>query len=536
MAYVMKTDSPTNSCKNAGNHDGPEVKSSPRQKSDLGLIASGSAMNLAGAVFGNGLMYLFGVVIGRSAGVETVGLFFLALGAMQFANAVCRIGLPEGLLRFVPIYLSGGDLPRLKGVVVGAVLLALLTTTFAAAALFLSAGTLSIHVFRQPELAQYLRWFAVGLPIVTAVTLLANGLQGLRRPDLVVAVRDLVQPASMFVLLVAVQPWIGSPARFLSSYVGSMLLALGAGVVLIRRTLRRAAGTSPIVFDWKVLLAFSLPIVGSDIAHYALRWSDTFILSLIGTATDVGIYSAALRTTLLLNLLAMSVTALAAPAISEHFHHGRRDEFRLTILTLTRWCLTLTLPIVLGVYFAAREVLALWGHGFESGVPALVILTISQAMFVISSLLGASLLMTGRQYLEVVNTVAVAFCGITGNFLLTPRYGITGTAVSMLLAQLLALIMRSIEVRIILEIRPAPVEWAKPVLALLLTAAAILPFASFAEASLTPDSLARNLAFIVAAFATIALLYSTFLYLLGIERTDVATWREITARKLLSQI
>jgi hypothetical protein len=131
--------------------------------------------------------------------------------------------------------------------------------------------------------------------------------------------------------------------------------------------------------------------------------------------------------------------------------------------------------------------------------------------------------------------MAVAFCGIGAIFLLTPGYGVTGTAAAMLLAQLLALILRSIEVRVTLSIGVAPIGWAKPVAALIPTAAAMLLIANLAGAYLRTNSLIGNLLFIVLVFAGIALLYSAFLYLFGIERADVATWRELTARKELTE-
>jgi O-antigen/teichoic acid export membrane protein len=85
--------------------------------SDLRKLATGTALAFSSIVLGNVLVYLYGLMIARFLGAESVGLFFLALAVVQCVSAVCRAGLPEGLLRFVAIYSGNGDLARIKGTV-----------------------------------------------------------------------------------------------------------------------------------------------------------------------------------------------------------------------------------------------------------------------------------------------------------------------------------------------------------------------------------------------------------------------------------
>jgi O-antigen/teichoic acid export membrane protein len=89
----------------------------------LSKIASGTVMAFGGAILGIGLTYLYGLMIGRSLGAESVGLYFLALVIMQLANAICRLGLPEGLLRFVAIRHGEGDVSRVKGDILSALMI-----------------------------------------------------------------------------------------------------------------------------------------------------------------------------------------------------------------------------------------------------------------------------------------------------------------------------------------------------------------------------------------------------------------------------
>jgi len=110
---------------------------------DLGQLVTGTALAFSGAVLSSGLMYLYGIVIARFLGAEEVGLFFLALVTMQIISAVCRVGLPEGLLRFVSIYMGKGDSPRVKGTILSAVLIVVVTTVLVGGLLFVFAKPLS---------------------------------------------------------------------------------------------------------------------------------------------------------------------------------------------------------------------------------------------------------------------------------------------------------------------------------------------------------------------------------------------------------
>jgi O-antigen/teichoic acid export membrane protein len=150
-------------------------------KSDLGNIATGTAFAFAGSILGNSFSYLFGFMIGRLLGAESLGLYFLALVIVQAVSSVCRLGLPEGLLRFVAIHSGTGDLPRAKGTIFSAVAISGILSTLLGLILFISAVPISERIFKQPNLDLCLRWFAVGLPFFTVFIIMVNSIQALKR-------------------------------------------------------------------------------------------------------------------------------------------------------------------------------------------------------------------------------------------------------------------------------------------------------------------------------------------------------------------
>jgi O-antigen/teichoic acid export membrane protein len=500
-------------------------------QTDLKKLATGTSLAFIGSVLGNGLAYLYGIIIGRFLGAEILGLYFLALVVMQLANAICRIGLPEGLLRFIAIHMGSRDYPRAKATILSAIFLGSLTSILAGTLLFLAAEPLSVHILRQPDLAFYVKWFAVSLPFFSVFILVLNATQALKRMDLVVLSRDVLQPVLMFSLgLVGVYFIRASATSFLAAHVISMVLALGVSVYFLKRACSNLFAATASVYEWKILLAFTLPIAGGDLAHYLFRWSDTLLLSFFESASEIGIYNAALRTTLLLNLLAMSVNALYAPIIADHHHHQRLHEMEAILKTLIRWCITLALPLVAAMALLASDILRLWGPEFSPGSTVLIILGISQLIFITSNILAFTLLMSGRQYIELANTFFVATLNITMTLAFIPRYGITGAAISMLISQILVLVMRIFEIHHILGLNLYTAKYLKPVTALIPFLLLVMPFRQSTADLISFLCFGFHVLSVATMFFLFVTLYFAIVYLLGLESEDMAVWRELRLR------
>jgi O-antigen/teichoic acid export membrane protein len=498
---------------------------------DLAKIATGTTMAFSGAVLGNGIAYLFGLVFGRALGAEALGLYFLAQILMQFANAACRIGLPEGLLRFVAVHLGNQDLPKVKGTVIGALTLGTATSTLAALVLFFFSDYLSIQMFKEPGLSLYLRWFAVTLPFFSIFILVTNAIQALKRMDFVVVSRDFVQPVSMLLLALGFFYFVPGPVSFLAAYLTSIVVGLITSVSFLACVVpnfdkMKLQSPKPVI-EWKLLLIFCLPIAGSDIAYYLFRWADTFLLSVLRSPAEVGIYNAALRTTLLLNLVAVSVNALYAPIIADHHHQGRDQEIHLILKTLLRWCLTFALPIVFAMAFLSGEILSLWGPEFMTGSTALSILALSQLIFIAGNILGLTLLMCGKQYLELGNTVLITILNIALNLMLIPRFGITGAAIAMLASQLMGVLLRLGEVRSVLRMQLYTSKYLKPFMALLPVSVLMYLFQHSLATTAKSVFLGSHVVLLTVMLMLICGGYFATLYLLGIEKEDSTILREV---------
>lgn len=500
-------------------------------QAELKRLVSGTALAFGGAVLGNGLVYVLGLVIARLLGPEAVGFYFLGLLTMQLASACCRLGLAEGILRYVAVNVGVGDMARARQTIFSAITVAGVTSVLVGALVFVLSDFLSVTVFKQPGLEPYLKWFAAALPVFTVFVLLVNATQAFGRMDLVVTVRDILQPVVMTALALSFIAVSRTPSSFLAAHFISLAIALLVALRFVHKCGADLAETRDRLGGWRPLLAFSIPIGIGDLINYVFRWFDTFFLTLTRSASEVGTYNAALRTTLLLNVLASSVNALYAPMVASHHNQERHAEIQEILRIFVRWCMMLTLPIVFSMAFLSDQILGLWGAEFQEGSTTLAILAVGQLAGLLSSLLAFTLLMSGKQVIEVMNTAAVTAVNISLNLVLIPKFGVEGAATSMFVSQCVGFLLRVAEVRYSLDTKSFDWKIVKPIVALVpVSLGAVLLWTPLLELGDVVFG-GSQLAILTAGFALIVGGYTAALYFLGFEEEDMTLWKEIKGRR-----
>lgn len=154
------------------------------------------------------------------------------------------------------------------------------------------------------------------------------------------------------------------------------------------------------------------------------------MLGVMKTTKEVGIYRAASQIPIFLTLVLMASNSIYAPAIAELHHLDQRERLGKIFKTTTRWVFLLTLPISLIIIFSAREILAVFGSAYiEAGVPVIIVLVISQFINCATGGVGYTLIMTGKQHVEMLNDLATVIINIALNYFLIQKYGSYGAAV-----------------------------------------------------------------------------------------------------------
>ncbi|MCP3958754.1 MAG: oligosaccharide flippase family protein [bacterium] len=406
-----------------------ERETQPSARSDS--LLRGAAAVLGFQLLGLGLNFGLQVLLARSLGAESYGVYVYALRWLGLLAIVCQGGLAVGSLRFVPAYVEAGDWPHLAGFLKSGWRF-VLVAGFAVAALAWSTVLVS-GARLSPEMRGTLLVALIALPIYGLLQVWGSTLRALGE----VVRSQLPSPVLRPLLLgVAVVAWLIAGTEPLRATT-VMILNLTAVVALLALTARwlwralpaELAGVQPRTrFDeWRRVLP---PLMLQNLLGMAIQRLDILMIGLLLGPGEVALYAVAGRIAGLIAFGRKAVNAWAAPRISTLYARGERTELAVFVRQASRAIAGLSLPIAALILLASRQVLAAFGNEFVDAWSVLVILVAGH--FATSFVGPASFLlsMTGgeRTVVRVSTAIVVLTAGLLA--VLIPAHGLIGAAVA----------------------------------------------------------------------------------------------------------
>jgi O-antigen/teichoic acid export membrane protein len=152
--------------------------------------------------------------------------------------------------------------------------------------------------------------------------------------------------------------------------------------------------------------------------------------------------------------------------MAESLHLGEHDRLEANLRLVTRWVVTVAVPLA-GIVIALRSELlvALFGPAYLAGSAALIMLALSHLANAALGLTGWALVAGGRSNLVLLNNVLGLVCNVALGLYFTPRYGLVGATFGVLASVLIVQGLAIIEVALWQRIHPFGAALLKPVVA-----------------------------------------------------------------------
>ena len=115
---------------------------------------------------------------------------------------------------------------------------------------------------------------------------------------------------------------------------------------------------------------FSLPLGAGDVLNAVLQRADIILLTVFVGTSAAGVYAAAEFITRVIASARSVFDSVAAPVFSEAVNLGQRDRLKQNLMMMNRWVVSVAAPIALTVVVLRRDLLALYGPGFQEGAAA----------------------------------------------------------------------------------------------------------------------------------------------------------------------
>jgi len=400
-------------------------------------LLKGSSTAFSFRVIGLGFSYIFTLLITRGYGAKVMGIFALSLTVLQVSSVIGRLGMDTALLRFVSEYSSQGIWSLIKEISKKALKIVIYISIFVSIIVFYYSPFIAQHVFHKSYLSIYFKIISVGIvPIVLYFTN-AERLRGLKKIKEYSFIKNMGLNLFASILLFVSFFFVKKIYVPIVVYVISIFIMLAFSVFLWNKNFNQKVINNKNVDDYKSkiktmsyknILSVSIPMFLTSSLALIMGWTDIFMLGMLKSTTEVGIYRVAFRVAAMTSIALLSVNAIAAPKFAEFWAKDDMKGFKKMAQQSTKLIFQTSLPIILVFWLFPSFILGIFGNEFKKGVLVLIILTFGQFINAVVGSVGYILQMTGKEkILQYVVFVAV-LVNIGLNIVLIPKYGINGAA------------------------------------------------------------------------------------------------------------
>jgi len=427
--------------------------------------AKGSGIIFAGQLFEYASRFLFGLVLARSIGAEGYGLYNLGDTLASTLSLFALLGLPSGVVRFLPSALREGDEDRVWCILQVAIALVGAFSLVLAVGAFGLSDWIARQLFQEPAAVPVLRLASIWAPLTAVGLVLAAVTRCFKRMEYQVYANSIAFNVSRIALTaLALGLGLGVSGVFVANAVAGAI-TVGLLVYFLNRLfpLRRPLRTAR--RNTRQLLSFSLPLFLTQVIRQLRSQIELLILGIVGTVVSVGVYGAALRIQMVGTALLFAVQTAASPIIADLHHQGNQAQLRRLYRTLTKWAFSFNLPFFLTTILFAEPILAIFGREFTTGTPVLVIAALGTLIDAATGICSVIINMTGHSRLSFYNAAASLILRVALDVLLIRAWGMVGAAVATGLVVFIMGVVLLLEVRWVLGSWPYDLTFFKSVAA-----------------------------------------------------------------------
>ncbi|AEQ53112.1 lipopolysaccharide biosynthesis protein [Pelagibacterium halotolerans] len=393
----------------------------------MAKLARGGLAALVIKVGGAGLSFLMFLMLARAMSVEEYGRFGFAFSLATLLAVIGTFGFGSLVLRYAPAYDADGATEMQRGVIrygyivtvagcgilgLGVVGMGAIVPGFGHPYYLMAAGAFTLVL----GLAEYQ---AHVMRAITGITL------SLVPRDII---WRLIVMAGCGLVMIGLVPDFTAGAAMAFITVALFLVILGQALAHpMTRPDSLVSGTAS--FEGTKWWSTAWGLWGTMVVRMAAPNLAVIFVGLMLSPIATGPFFAAIRTAMLLNLFLMSSGMVVAPAIARHFHRNEIDVVRKLCLMTVAAVAIPTLMVFITFVFFGREILSLFGEGFESGYGALLILSAGNLVNALSGPTAQIMEMTGaeRPYLRMI--LVTNILALIVILSLTPVFGVIGAAI-----------------------------------------------------------------------------------------------------------
>jgi O-antigen/teichoic acid export membrane protein len=396
----------------------------------------GSSLLLFGRLLSTGINFASQVLIVRSLSKGDFGAFAYGLSIVAFFQGISGLGLRRGITRFLPMYHEKEDYDKITGTLLLVLAVLILLSSIIIFSVHLFPEQIARLVKDKDQPVDLLLVLIFLVPVESFDTLLVSLFACFTSPRAIFARKHIMAPlfrlATVLLLVFFNANSIFLAYGYLISGALGILIFIGMFIhLLYRQNVLQKLKLRTANVPAKELFAFALPLLSTDLVTIVMHQLDTMLLGYYHDAAQVGAFRAILPAAhfnkIPMESFAILFTPLAARLFAKNDFHGINDLYWRTAI----WMSIVSFPIFALTFSLAKPITVfLYGARYESSWLFLNLLSFGYYFNLVTGFNGLTLKVLGKiRYVVTINFVAM-FSNLVLAFLLIPKYGALGAAIS----------------------------------------------------------------------------------------------------------
>lgn len=415
------------------------------------------------SIFSNFIAYLTRIVLARNLSPYEYGLFYSVFTFVIFFLFFRDLGLGQAVIKHIPEFNIQKRYDSIKTIIFSALSFQFLSSLLLSVILFFSADFLSKYYFKAEVASVLLQFLILYILLSLSFTFLKDILQGFQNFKIFSLIEFL---KNSITLLIIVSFIVAGFKNVFVPVFANILVCPILFFILLPFVIKTFPFFKYKITDFKPItkqmFSFGLPVLATSIGGKVIGYIDTIILTYFVSLEQVGIYNVILPSALVVLHLGSAVSAVVFPTVSELW--AKQDKKRISdgINLIHKYAFVLTIPAIFTAFtFSGLFISFFFGKEYISGALALQILLIGVLFYLVAGINHSILSGIGKPQIVTKIVLFSAFLNAAGNFILIPKFGIEGAAVSTSLSYFVALFLSTHQITKLIGVNFPKITWFK---------------------------------------------------------------------------
>lgn len=408
---------------------------------DFGEVFRGGGIAFVYRICSMGLSYGIMIFISRKLGKEGLGIYNLCLAILGILIMLGCLGFNTSIVRYVSQYTTKGWAFSIRELYKNIARRTTILSIILATGLYFTAEFWSVSVYDSEDYIVPFQLVAIMLPFGVFATMNVEFIRGLKKVHISEFFRNLELQLTNFVGLFLLSFYglnYNHPVLFYGA--GTLLAAFFTGFVVYRYFSDEIGAGAHFkkpeepAFVFRTHLLVSIPMILTSFIQFLNGRIDTLMFAAYGSTAELGVFTLAIKLSVITNFVIASLNTIATPKISELFWSDKPKELNKVVQSSARLIFIFALPVTAVLVIFPAFILELVDEGFDVGSNTLRIFAVVQLVNSAAGMVAVFLNMTGNQVFFTKLIAVATVLNIVLNLLLIPKFGMEGAAVATLIS------------------------------------------------------------------------------------------------------